>query len=170
MKARKILFYVFLTLAVAVNVLIIVESCIGGEGSAAQSFSFSESIANLIEHIFPGAIKDHAAFHSAIRKIVGHFLLFGLSGIFTTLTFVMNDYLMNKFKWKNIIFILSIGLVIALVSELIQYFVPSRNANFIDVLTDFLGALIGIMICLMVYGIVRLIQKTNENKEQIEEK
>ena len=109
MKARKVLFFIFLALAVAVNVLIIVESCIGGEGSAAQSFSLSEAIANFIESIFPGAIEDHVAFHSAIRKLVGHFLLFGLSGTFTALTFVMNDFMMNKFKWKNIIFILSIG-------------------------------------------------------------
>lgn len=165
MKARKILFYVFLTLAVAVNVLIIVESCIGGEGSAAQSFSFSESIANLIEHIFPGAIKDHAAFHSAIRKIVGHFLLFGLSGIFTTLTFVMNEYLMNKFKWKNIIFILSIGLVIALVSELIQYFVPGRCGVLTDVLIDYAGYLLFSGIVYLVYVLldIKKVEIANKN-------
>ena len=139
MKARKILFYVFLALAVAINAFIIVESCIGGEGSAAQSFSFSEAIASLIEKIFPHAVIDHAAFHSAIRKIVGHFLLFGLSGIFTTLTFVINDYLMDKLKWKSIIIILSIGLLVALVSELIQYFVPGRYGVLTDVLIDYSG-------------------------------
>ena len=141
MKARKILFYIFLTIALAINVLIIVESCIGGEGSASQSISVSESIASAIEGLFPSANIDHAAFHSAIRKIVGHFLLFGLSGIFTALTFVFNDFIMNKFKWKNILFILGIGFAVALVSELIQYFVPGRYGAFTDVFIDFSGYL-----------------------------
>lgn len=161
MKARKILFYVFLTLAVAINVLIIVESCIGGEGSAAQSFSFSEAIANMIESIFPGAIKDHVAFHSAIRKLVGHFLLFGLSGSFTFLTFVMSDYMIEKFKWKNIIFVLSFGLIVAIISELIQYFVPGRYGALIDILIDFSGYLLfsGI-VCLVYILILKRKQKT----------
>ena len=48
MKARKILFYVFLILSIATNVLIIVESCIGGDNSASQSFSFSEAFINML--------------------------------------------------------------------------------------------------------------------------
>ncbi len=156
MKARKVLFYVFLTLAVAINVLIIVESCIGGDGSAAQSFSFSESIANFIENIFPGAIIDHTAFHSAIRKLVGHFLLFGLSGLFTTLTFVMNDFLMERLKWKNIIFILSFGLIVALISELIQYFVPGRYGVLTDVLIDYSGYIVFSGIVYLTYVLITL--------------
>ena len=139
MKARKILFYIFTSIALAINVLIIVESCIGGEGSASQSISVSESIADAIENMFPSANIDHISFHSAIRKIVGHFLLFGLSGIFTTLSFLMNDFLRNKFKWKNIIFIASIGLLVAVISELIQYFVPGRYGALTDILIDYSG-------------------------------
>ena len=164
MKVRRILFYVFLTLAVAVNVLIIVESCIGGDGSAAQSLSVSEAIANFIESIFPGAIKDHAAFHSAIRKLIGHFSLFGLSGLFTTLTFVMNDFLMEKLKWKNIIIILLFGLVLALVSELIQYFVPGRYGVLTDVLIDYSGYIIFSGIVYLTYTLIILKnQKSKEN-------
>ncbi len=156
MKARKVLFYVFLTLAVAINVLIIIESCIGGDGSAAQSFSFSESIANIIENIFPNATIDHAAFHSAIRKLVGHFLLFGLSGLFTTLTFVMNDFLIERLKWKNIVFILLFGLIVALVSELIQYFVPGRCGVLTDVLIDYSGYIVFSGIVYLTYVLITL--------------
>ena len=139
MKARKILFYIFASIALAINVLIIVESCIGGEGSASQSISVSESIADAIESLFPDSNIDHVAFHSAIRKIVGHFLLFGLSGIFTCLTFIMNDYLRVKLKWKNIIIIASIGLTVAFISELIQYFTPGRYGALLDILIDYAG-------------------------------
>lgn len=142
MKARKILFYIFLAIALAINVLIIVESAINGDGSASQSISVSESIAEAIENIFPEAGIDHVAFHSAIRKIVGHFLLFGLSGIFTTLTFMMNDLMMKKFKYINIAFILSIGLIVAMTSELIQYFTPGRYGALTDILIDFSGYIV----------------------------
>ena len=162
MKARKILFYIFSSIALAINVLIIVESCIGGEGSAAQSMSVSESIAQAIENMFPNANIDHAAFHSAIRKIVGHFLLFGLSGIFTCLTFMMSDFMMNKFKWKNILFIASIGLLIAIISELIQYFTPGRYGALLDILIDYSGY---VLFGGLTYLITFLILRKTKNKE-----
>ena len=162
MKTRKILFYIFLSIAVAINVLIIVESCIGGEGSASQSISVSESIAHAIENMFPSAEIDHAAFHSAIRKIVGHFLLFGLSGIFTTLSVMMNDFLMNKFKWKNIIFIAAFGLLIAMISEFIQYFTPGRYGALLDILIDYSGyVLFGGLTYIITYLILRKIENKN---------
>ncbi len=166
MKVRKILFYVFLSIAVAINALIIVESCIGGSNSAAQSLSVSEAIANLIEEIAPNATIDHNALHSAVRKIVGHFLLFGLSGTFTCLTFVMNDYMMNRFKWKNIIFVLSIGLVIALVSELIQYFTPGRYGALTDVLIDYSGYIFFSGIVYLIYTLISL-QKAKKTENCI---
>ena len=163
MKARKILFYIFASIALAINVLIRVESCIGGEGSAAQSMSVSESIAQAIENMFPNANIDHAAFHSAIRKIVGHFLLFGLSGIFTCLAFMMNDFLMNKFMWKNIFFIAGVGLLIAVISELIQYFTPGRYGALMDILIDYSGY---ILFGGLTYLITFLILRKTKNKEK----
>ena len=51
----------------------------------------------------------------------------------------MNDFLRKKFKWKLIIFIASIGLAIAMISELIQYFVPDRYGALTDILIDYAG-------------------------------
>ena len=42
MKKTTIAFYIFLALSIAVNVFIIVEGGIGGEGSANQSFSITQ--------------------------------------------------------------------------------------------------------------------------------
>lgn len=143
MKTRKILFYIFGVIAVAINVLIIVESFIGGNNSASQSFSISEAVADALDSFNPSGVvvSDRIAFHSAIRKIVGHFLLFGLSGLFTTATLFLNDYLYQKFRWKTLLLSLGFGLVVALVSELIQYFVPGRYGVLTDVLIDFAGYL-----------------------------
>lgn len=144
MKARKILFYIFLVIAIAINALIIVESCIGGDGSASQSFSFSEAFINFIESFDPSTtiITDRAAFHAVFRKVVGHFLLFGGSGLFTTLTLMMCDKFYDKFKWKILLFSAGFGLIVALVSELIQYFVPGRAGVLTDVFIDFGGYLL----------------------------
>ncbi len=141
MKARRILFYIFMVIVIAINVLIIVESAIGGDGSASQSFSFSEAFINWIESFDPSTvlIPDREAFHAVFRKVVGHFLLFGGSGLFTTLTLMMHDKLYDKFKWKIILFSAGFGLTIAFISELIQYFTPDRYGAFTDVLIDFGG-------------------------------
>ena len=138
MKARKILFYIFLALSIAINALIIVESSIGGSGSASQSVSFSDWFIYLLECIGI-KVTDRETFHYVFRKLVGHFLLFGLSGIFTMLSLVLNDYLMNKFKWKTILFCLGAGVMVALISELIQACVPGRYGTFTDVFIDLAG-------------------------------
>lgn len=141
MKTRKILFYIFAFLTLAINTLIIVESFVGGVNSANQSFSVSEVIADAIDAFNPQGvvITDRNAFHSAIRKIVGHFLLFGLSGIFTTVALFLSSFLYQRFKWKTIFFSLGVGLLVAFASELIQYYVPGRYGVLTDVLIDYFG-------------------------------
>ena len=153
MKARKVLFCVFLVLSIATNVLIIVESSIGGSGSAAQSFSFSEWFINLLESIGI-SITDKEAFHAVFRKLVGHFLLFGFSGCFTMLSLIMNDFLTNKFTWKINLFCLALGVTVALISELIQAFVPGRAGTFTDVFIDLAGYILFAGITYLIYFLV----------------
>ena len=153
MKARKVLFYVFLVLSIATNVLIIVESSIGGGGSAAQSFSFSEWFIKLLESIGI-SITDKEAFHAVFRKLVGHFLLFGFSGAFTMMSLIMNDFLTNKFTWKINLFCLALGVTVALVSELIQAFVPGRAGTFTDVFIDLAGYISFAEITYLIYFLV----------------
>lgn len=138
MRARKILFYVFLILSIATNILIIVESFIGGDGSASQSFSFSDWFMKILESIGI-TITDKELFHAVFRKVVGHFLLFGFSGAFTALSLLMNNFLMKKFKWYTALFCLGLGLLMAFGSELIQYFTPGRYGAFLDVFIDLGG-------------------------------
>ena len=141
MKVRSILFYIFASIALAINVLIIVESCIGGDNSTSQSFSFSEAFINMLESMGI-AVTDREAFHAVFRKVVGHFLLFGGSGLFTTLAMMMLDKFYDKFKWKILLFSAGFGLTVALISELIQYFVPGRTGVMTDVFIDFSGYLL----------------------------
>ena len=162
MKARKILFYIFLILSIATNVLIIVESSIGGSGSASQSASLSDWFMKILEAIGI-SITDVETFRYVFRKLIGHFLLFGLSGLFAALSLIMNDYLMNKFKWNNMLFCLGLGVIIAIISELIQAFVPGRYGTFTDVFIDLAGYIGFAGIVYLIYYLVkRKSKKTNE--------
>lgn len=164
MKSRRVLFYVFLVIALAINTLIIVESCIGGDGSASQSFSLSEAFINFIESFNPSVvlIPDRVAFHAVFRKVVGHFLLFGASGLFTTLAILMSDSLYNKFMWKCILFSGGFGLLMALISEFIQYFAPGRYGALTDILIDYGGY---ILFMGLTYLVVYFIFKKHRKEE-----
>ena len=162
MKARKILFYIFLILSIATNILIIVEACIGGAGSAGQSASLSAWFMHILESIGI-TITDKETFHAVFRKVVGHFLLFGFSGAFTMLSLVMNDYLMNKFKWVTTMFCLALGVMVAVTSELIQVFVPERAGTFTDVFIDLAGFVLFAGITYLIYF---LIVRHNRKKKE----
>ena len=91
MKKTTIAFYIFLVLSIAVNVFIIVEGGIGGEGSANQSFSITQIFIDFVKNINPNSpiVTDPDTTHYVIRKLVGHFGLFGVSGILTTTTYCL---------------------------------------------------------------------------------
>lgn len=128
-------------LTIALDVFIIVESCIGGSGSASQSFGLTDIFLNIIRFFDPNSsvLTNPEPLHDCIRKLFGHFFLFGTSGLLTvaTLSTIEDAYIFHK---KDIIIVASCsGLFLALLSELIQYFVPGRVFAFTDVLIDFAG-------------------------------
>ncbi len=110
---------------------------------------------------------EKPTFEAMIRKSLGHFLIFGIASIFSTITL----YLFLKDKMKKKIFIalisLGFGFFIASLSEFIQYFVPGRGASFIDVLLDTCGYLLGILLCLLTYLIIYLIRRYKLKKKSL---
>ena len=138
--------WTFLGLAVAINLFIIVNSCINGTISSQESGSFSQFTANFINIFFPNTITDanFDSFAFGLRKLVGHFGIFLLNGIFTTLTFYQ---FLKDTKFKNALFILvfslSLGLSVACLSEMIQIFTPDRYGTWGDIGIDFGGYVLG---------------------------
>lgn len=82
-------------------------------------------------------ITDLSAFFYKVRKAIGHFGAFLVLGIFSTFTYML--YLKNK-KW---IFSIPInfvaGFLLALLTEIIQTYIPGRHGSFNDVLIDYSG-------------------------------
>ena len=105
---------------------------------------------------------NYEDFHGFMRKAAGHFFLFLVTALVGTLffyTYIDN----NKYLWVTILASLLTGVLAASISELIQYFIPSRGGVIADVGIDSLGYLIGT--ALMIGGIllVNLIRKKKKN-------
>ena len=162
MKIRKILFISFAVIAIAINVLIIVLSATGGDKSSSQSLSFTKMIVDFINTIAPNSpvVKDQDKLHHIVRKVFGHFLLFGGSGLFTTLTLIFSGDIFKNRKIETLLFSSSIGLTIATISELIQILTPGRAGMFTDILIDFSGYL---LFTILIYFVLFLIKKFKTN-------
>ena len=60
---------------------------------------------------------------------------------------------------------LTIGFIVACLTELIQHFVPSRGGQWKDVGIDYMGFAIGTAITLIIYLIVYFIKKAVKKKK-----
>ena len=119
-----------------------------------------------LEIITNGAINNgnYKSFSAFIRKSIGHFLLFVVNGVFSFLFiyYFMKDMEGAK-KWLIITVSLCLGLCLASISELIQFFIPSRSGSTLDVLVDFAGFLVGAAVTFIAIYFMERRKKKNNN-------
>ena len=160
---------IFSVIAIAINAYIIIHSCLDAVQSTEASDGVVEVTEEVINTVAPGTITpdNHESFVSLIRKAFGHFGLFMVSGFFSSLAFYLSISPFNKQKYYQIIIIaLAFGLLMGLITETIQLFVPGRSGEITDVLIDFSGYLLGFLIILLILSlIIRHIYK-QEKKQQ----
>lgn len=156
-------------LAVAINAYIIVHACLDAAESTKASQGVVEVAEEVVNTISPGTVtpENHDSFVVIIRKTFGHFGLFVISGILSSLATYLS---LNKNNWTKryllVIFSLVFGLGLAALTEVIQLNVPGRSGEFTDVLIDFSGYLVGTFIIgLILFLVIRHINKKNANKE-----
>ena len=100
---------------------------------------------------------------STIRKSIGHAALFMVAQIFTYLTLYMFCYDKKWCFYSSIS--LGEGLFLAGLSELIQFFVPTRSGSFIDVLIDFAGVAVGAALTFLgIYLVKKIIEKRKQKE------
>ena len=150
-------------LAVAINVYIIVHSCLDAAQSTKASQGVVEVSEEVVNTISPGTVtpENHDSFATFIRKAFGHFGLFVASGLLSSLAAYL---VINPFKWSKhyltVIIGLAFGLTIAAITEIIQLNVPGRSGEFTDVLIDFSGYLLGALIVGLILFLVLRKQKS----------
>lgn len=160
---------IFSVIALAINAYIIIHSCLDAVQSTEASDGVVEVTEEVVNTVAPGTITpdNHESFVSLVRKAFGHFGLFMVSGFFSSLAFYLSISPFNKQKYYQIIIIaLAFGLLMGLITETIQLFVPGRSGEITDVLIDFSGYLLGFLIILLIlFLIIRHIRK-EEKKQQ----
>lgn len=151
-------------LAVAINAYIIMHSCLDAMKSTEASTGVVQVAEDVVNTVSPGTVtpENHDSFASFIRKVFGHFGLFVISGLLSSLAFYLwlKPLSWSKHYWIAIIG-LSFGLSIGILTEVIQLNVPGRSGEFTDVLIDFSGYLLGALIISFILFIIFI----NKNKK-----
>ena len=122
--------------------------------------------------VAPGTVtpENHDSFALFIRKAFGHFGLFSISGLLSSLAIYLS---IKPMKWsKNylmIIISLVFGLFMGILTEVIQLNVPGRSGQFTDVLIDFSGYILGFLIILLIVFLIikHEIKKQKQNTESV---
>lgn len=106
---------------------------------------------------------EKATIHGLIRKIIGHFSLFALDGAIGYLFFSSLSFE----KKKQHITLLSIGVGVAIFSELLQLFPKGRSCQVSDMIINIAGYIIGALIILLAIKIFKK-KRERENKKMID--
>ena len=165
--SKKYLFFMILSiiLAVAINGYIIMHSCLDAAESTKASSQVVEVAEEVVNTVRPDTItaENHDSFATFIRKAFGHFGLFAVSGVLSSLALYLS---LSPYEWSkhyiNVVFSLALGLMMGIITETIQLAVPGRSGQVTDVLIDFSGYLLGTLILGLIIFLV--LRKTNKNK------
>ena len=169
-KKHFIFTIVVSVLALAMNIFIIVQACLNGETSSSSSGMLVNLLKSFINVFNKEAINESNIdeFTQVIRKLIGHFGFFAISGGLTSWSVYLVSYYLKKYKhFMGIIFTLCFGLFLAGLTELIQAFVPGRSPQITDVLIDFGGYLLGTGIVLLIV-FIHLRRKEIELEEKVQ--
>lgn len=113
--------------------------------------------------------ENYVDFASFIRKSIGHFLLFGVSAIFTTWAFYFILNKVIKKKWFIVLVSGLFGIAVASVTEMIQLFIPLRSGTWIDVGINILGYTVFLALTILFgFLILKRRQKNEANKKSAE--
>ena len=169
-KKYLILTIIICVLAIAINAYIIMHSCLDAKQSTEASQGVVEVTEEAVNTVAPGTVtpENHDSFATFIRKAFGHFGLFVISGLLSSLAIY---FAFNPMKWSKyyllVIMSLGFGLLMGITTELIQLNVPGRSGEFLDVLIDFSGYLLGFLIILLILFLI--IRNQNKKHQAITE-
>lgn len=153
MKKYVILKWVILAIAIAINLFILINAFLNGEISAKESNDVAHTAADVINTVKPETItpQNFDRFAFDVRKAVGHFLLFALSGGFTTWAgyLFLKDTKLGYFVWE-LLLTFAFGFALAIITEFAQIFVEGRTGAWLDVGIDSLGYFVGVFLVILV--------------------
>ena len=169
-KKYLIFTIIICVLAVAINVYIIMHSCLDAAESTKAASGVVEVTEEVVNTVSPGTItpENHDSFVTFVRKAFGHFGLFAISGLLSPLAIYLS---LNPLKWSKywmlIVISLVFGFLMGALTEIIQLSVPGRSGEFKDVLIDFSGYVLGFLIILLILFLI--IRHQNKKHQTVNE-
>ena len=153
--------YLFLILYIVMIGIIFYSSLENSSKSSKESSTVTNEIIEVVEVVTnEKVILDYDTTHYYVRKVIGHFGSFVLCSIFGLLCFYF--FILNKYKATLIS--VTVGIIIAIIAELLQLTSSGRSCEVKDMLIDYSGYLTGTIISFL---IILLIRK-KQNKKSIE--
>ena len=143
----KYLKYLCLVIYIFITMVIFIKAFESAESSSESSDQVTDVIVGTIDGITPGdeSITDKFSLEDIklfIRKAFGHFGVFLLLGVFATVTY----YFFIKRKLYGIIITILAGIITSGLSELFQTIPEGRGPSFGDVLLNYLGYAISMLV------------------------
>ncbi len=113
----------------------------GGGGSFSESSRF---IRPVLEFLFPGASPETLSFYHGIIRKLAHPTVYGILALLAVKAFYTSNiqHLRNSFAFAGLLLVI----VVALLDEFNQSFLPARTGSFWDVLLDSAGGSTAILI------------------------
>ena len=149
---KNIFVGIFFALFMLMSFFIIYLSTENGATSTKTSNTVGEVVATVAESVGIEVERDSESYKNFIRKVFGHFGLFFGTSLFGVLTIL---FLKKDSEMKKIVIysFLGYGLILAIITEIIQTQAGDRSGNFTDVLIDYSGYIIplGILLAIIFY-------------------
>ena len=93
-------------------------------------------------------LPEPPGFTFEVWSVIGHFTIFGIRGLAVWFGLGMNSGLLSRERqWYAI----GIATAYGVIDELHQHFVPGRQPDVLDVVTDFLGAVVFVLLVPKLY-------------------
>ena len=151
---KKYLKYIYLTIYILIITLIFIYALRDATESSSDSGRITKILLSLLETFNLENIINVNTLSMLVRKLIGHFGLFFVCGFFGVNTFI--NFITNK-KYSIILNLIT-GLLIAIISELLQLIPVGRSCQISDMLIDYSGYL---LICVIYIFIKRKSLVTN---------
>ncbi|MBP5694572.1 MAG: VanZ family protein [Bacilli bacterium] len=150
---KNVFVALFFAIFLSMSVFIIYLSTENGSESTQTSNTVGEIVATAAESIGIVVDKESVSYKNFIRKAFGHFGLFFFASISAVLTIL---FLKKNPETRKIVIygFLGYGLILAIITEIIQLYAGDRSGNFADVLIDLLGFIIplGVLLVAIFYA------------------
>lgn len=167
----KYLKYILLIIVLLLDGYLIYHATLNGETSSKKSEEVTDLVVGVVDKVDnPNSNQEsitqrigYQKLGLLVRKLCGHFgafmiiafLCFWMVALFTT-----NNYLRLIFTFVN-------GLLIAIITEVIQSFISGRYGSVKDVLIDMSGCLLAMLISFILVKLINLRKgKTTKNEKE----